>query len=161
MKRIEVVAEAESPWGLARALEVVAKKLEETTDLSGTHEIPRQGISVAWRTLDKVTPTDLSTGSLLSEVPEAPEKLPGDPGGVFEDSQKSTEAPSDPPRNQLPDISAVDIEEAKAIVGVAGTLDELVDLEQIEIGSSRFPGGRKSVLQYIAKVRKDMESRQK
>lgn len=157
MKHFEVVVEAESPFGIARGLETVIRKLENEGANDGTLELPRMGITAAWRTVEKVSASDLEAGSLLGKAPEAPEKDPKDPGGVFVDTQKATEPPSAPPPLNLPDISMMDVEEARSTVGVAANLEELAAMEEAEIQSSRFPGGRKGVLQYIAKMRNDLK----
>jgi hypothetical protein len=123
MKRAEFVVEAESPLGVIRGLGLASAQIEKDA-MVGSSSLPKHGVSVRWRIVDVVKATDVSKGSILT--PE--------PGPV---------APN------LPDVSAMDIEEAKGIVATAGSNEELDILEMVEKSSARFPGGRKGVLVFI------------
>lgn len=135
MKRAEFVVEAESPLGVIRGVNLACVEIEKNNPM-GKAALPRHGVTVQWRVVDVVKPTDVSTGSLL-----APGKPP---------------APVVAPN--LPDISVMDIEEAKGIIGTAASREELEILEMVESSSKRFPGGRKGVLNFIGRRRAELEA---
>lgn len=132
-KRAEVVVKAESIGGIERAFRLAFIHIERGKS-QGEDALPKHGIHVEWRVTDVVEATDVTLGSIL--IPENP--LPSS-------------------ASSLPDIAAMDIEEAKGIVGVAGNAEELEVLRGVEESSSRVPGGRKGVLDFIEKRREEFE----
>jgi hypothetical protein len=132
MKHAEFVVTAESPIGIERAVAWAMKQIMEN-HLFGEHTISKLKATVKWSIVDVTVPTEVE-----SILPKAPEPiLP-----VFQD------------------ISMMDIEDAKGIVGTCGTTDELDALEKIEAAGERTPGGRKGVLTYIEKLRKEIIKRE-
>ncbi len=129
MKRTELVVNSESPLGAARGATLAFAEIEKG-HLEGKAALPKHGITVQWRVVDVVQATDVSKGSILT--PSAPPVAPN-----------------------LPDISGMDIEEAKGIVGTA-SLEELEILEMVERSSARVPGGRKGVLVFIERRKTEL-----
>lgn len=98
----------------------------ERNNTDGEYFIEKHNTNVKWRMVD-----------VSVAIPEQESILP-------------------PPPAQVPDISTMDIEEARGSIGIAGGPEELDAMEDFEVRSERFPGGRKGVLKYIDQRRKDM-----
>lgn len=146
--RAEFVVNAVSEFTAKIGLELALKKIEQG-DKTGTASIPRHGVTVQWRLVEVIQATDVSTGSL---IPEDPAVQP------FADSAEPSEPPSaPPPPAKLPDITKMDIEEARGVIVVTSDLDDLAALEAIEADSDRHPGGRKGVLKTIKMRRVELE----
>jgi len=143
MKRAEFVVEAESSWGIERGVNLAIQRIEAGV-LDGKAGIPRHGVSVEWRLINVVKATDIEEGGILGKEIPSPGSY-GVPGG----------AAIGTPAQNTPDISTMDIEEAKGIVGTAGNDAELDIMEVSEKSGTRTPGGRKGVLVFIEKRRKE------
>lgn len=132
LKQAEFVVTAESTWGIGRGVDLALKKLDAGFP-SGEESVPRHGINVKWQSFDiqqaSVTPATIAEG------------------------------PQEVQPVKVPDIALMDIEEARGVVGTAGSMEELDALEVAEANSERTPGGRKGVLRYIEKVRKELLER--
>lgn len=129
MKRGEFVVEAESPWGVAQGISLALRNIERDV-MAGKETLSKHGVTVQWRVVDFVKPTNLSDGSLVA--PEAASVAPN-----------------------LPDISKMDIEEARGIVGTANP-EELDVLEMVEKSSAKAAGGRRGVLGYIERRKAEL-----
>lgn len=134
MKRAEFVVVSESTWGVERGLDYALRAIG-LNNFEGQHRIENHNIEVEWRCMDvNAPPKELQPPLVASQVPEG---VPAD----------------------LPDISRMDIEEAKGFVGVAKNLEELQLLEDYERSSERTSGGRKGVLNYIEKIREEIQKK--
>jgi len=138
MKRAEFVVEAESVGGVARGVNLAVAEIDKGHP-TGKSGLPKHGVTVQWRVVDVVKPTDVSEGALIP-----PESIPAPPVA-----------------SNLPDISTMDIEEARGIVATAGSDEELEILETVEQASARFPGGRKGVLEFIGHRKAELASARK
>lgn len=137
VKRAEFEVTAESERGLERGLNMAMRKIEEGNSV-GEYIIEKHGIFVKWNVFDLTMPT---------QTPES----------IFAGGRPESEPQPEPV--SLPDIAVMDIEEAKGVVGTAGTLEELATLMEIESKGDRTPGGRRGVLSYIEKRWKEIEKK--
>lgn len=147
--RAEFLVTAASEFTAKIGLELALKKIEQGNRV-GEATIPRHGVVVKWRIIEVVIPTDTAADALVPDVdltqPFADPPVP----------PKEAEVP--PQRVELPDISVMDIEEARGVIVVVSDLDDLAGLEALEMASKKYGGGRKGVLKTIAARRKELET---
>ncbi len=133
MKRAEFLVIAETEAQVELGLNYALKQLEGNAYPEGEHTIPRFEIKVKW----KVT-------NVVEASPEEPSIL-------------EAPEPVAPPVAAIEDVSLIDIDDAKGVIAVLATREELDVVESMEIGSERFPGGRKGVMQFIKQKRDELE----
>lgn len=140
--RGEFIVEAESAFGVQRGVNLALKHIENNV-LNGEKTIENHGITVKWRLIPVVEiPPEQEQTIAADELPQprtlSPQLEPAVPAAI-------------------PDISVLDIEDAKGIIEVAATLEDCDELERIEKGNQRTVGGRQSVFGYIEKKRKELK----
>lgn len=135
VKQAEIQIIAESEWGIERACAFANAQIQGGI-VEGEHTIGKHGIKVVWRVADV---------TIRVEVPKLPSVIPPDQ--------------IEPPEIDYPDVSKMDIEDAKGMIGVSPNLEELDAFEWIERNSDRYPGGRKGVLKYIDDLRAEIGRR--
>lgn len=129
MKKAEFLVKADTEAQVELGLNYALRQIEKGGHDEGEHTIPRFNIEVRWKVTDVAVP-----------APEAPSILP-----------------PTPPVPVIQDVSLMDIEDARGVIAVLSTREELDTVEEMEIGAERFPGGRRGVLQFIKQKREELK----
>ncbi len=132
MKQAEFLVTAETEAQVELGVNYALRQIEKGGRNTGEHTIPKFEIKVKWRVADVAVP-----------APEALSILPP------------------PPVSTIDDVSLIDIEEARGVIVVLNSYEELDTVEAMEVGSGRFPGGRKGVLHFIKQKRDELERAEK
>jgi hypothetical protein len=133
VKQAEFLVKADTEAQVELGVNYALRQIEKGGHSEGEHTIPRFEIKVKWRVIDVVVPT---------------------PEEVVKDTIL-------PPVAAIQDVSLVDIEDARGVIAVLSTREELDAVEAMEAGSERFPGGRKGVLHFIQQKRDELDRAEK